>query len=249
MGKFVLTHARLFVGGADLTTVNNKIELACEVEEKDVTAFSADPTTALWAEVIGGLASTSATAEGQWEAGDASRVDDASWAAMGAVGAWTACPVGANVGDLAWLTAMMTGSYALGGQVGEVAPWKADWKGSWPLARGEVLHPPGTARTVTGSGTARQLGALTASQAMYVTVHVLSVSGTTPSITVTVDSDDNSAMTTATTRATFNAATDRGGQTTRVAGAVTDDWWRVSWTISGTSPSFLFLAAAGIGPA
>lgn len=249
MGKFVLKGVRLFVGGADLTTVNNKLELASEVEEKDVTAFNPNSTTDVWAEVIAGPASTSASGEGQWEAGDTGKVDDATWASLGAVGAWTACPVGASVGDLAWVTKMLTGSYALGGQVGEVAPWKAGWKGSWPLARGEVLHPPGTARTATGTGTARQMGALSASQALYVTLHVLSASGTTPSITVAVDSDDNSGMTTPTTRATFTTATARGGQTVKVAGPVTDTWWRVSWTISGTTPSFLLLAAAGIGPA
>ncbi len=115
--------------------------------------------------------------------------------------------------------------------------------------RGQVLHPPGTARTVTGSGLARQLGALSATRALYVGLHVLSAAGTTPSVTVVVESDDAVGMASPTTRATFTAATAAGGQTVQIPGPVTDDWWRVRWTISGTTPSFLFVAAAGLGPA
>jgi hypothetical protein len=249
VGKFVLTGVRLFAGGADLTSNSNKLELSSEVDDKDVTAFNPNGGQA-WTEVLGGLASSKASGEGQWEALDLSKVDDATWAAVGGVGAWTACPVSANVGDVAWLTKMLTGSYTLGGQVGDVAPWSASWASSWPLARGQVLHPPGTARTATGTGTARQLGALSSAQALYVSLHVLSISGTaTPTITAAVESDDNSGMTTPTTRGTFTAATALGGQTLKVAGAVTDDWWRVKWTITGTTPSFLLAAAAGIGPA
>lgn len=249
MGKFVLKGVRLFAGGADLTGNTAKVELASEVETKDATAFNPNSTTEVWQEVLAGLASTKASGEGQWEAQDTSKVDDASWAALGAVGAWTACPAGANVGDVAWLTRMMQGSYQLGDQVGEVAPWSADWSGSWPLARGQILHPPGTPRTATGNGTGRQLGALLATGALYVTLHVLSAAGTTPSLTVVVESDDASGFASPTTRATLTAATARGGQTVKIPGPVTDDWWRVRWTISGTTPSFLFVAAAGIGPA
>jgi hypothetical protein len=31
-----------------------------------------------------------------------------------------------------------------------------------------------------------------------------------------------------------------------VSGPITDDWFRVSYTISGTTPSFLFAVTAGI---
>lgn len=249
MGKFVLKGCRLFTGGADLTGVNNQIELASQVEEKDVTAFNPDSTTQVWREVIAGLASSTASGGGQWEAGDPGRVDDAAWSGLGGVGAWTACPAGANVGDVAWLTQMMQGNYKLGDQVGEVAPWTADWSSSWPLVRGQSMHPPGTARTATGAGTAQQLGALTDNRALYVALHVLSAAGTTPSLTVVVESDDAAGMADPITRHTFTAATDRGGQTAMIPGAITDDWWRVSWSISGTDPSFLFVVSAGIGPA
>ncbi|MFF0469331.1 hypothetical protein ACFYPX_18105 [Micromonospora zamorensis] len=249
MPKFTLKGVRLFSGGVDLTSNSNKVELKAEIEGKDVTAFNPTSTTEVWTELIGGLSTTTADAEGQWEAGDASKVDDALWAARGGVGPLTICPAGATDGALAWLTKSLTGSYTLGGQVGDVAPWSASWAGSWPLSRGLVLHPPGTARTATGNGVTRQLGAVAAGRALYVTAHVLSVAGTTPSLTVVVESDDNAGMTTPVTRATFTAATAVSGQAVQILGPITDDWWRVRWTITGTGPSFLFVAAAGLGPA
>ena len=52
----------------------------------------------------------------------------------------------------------------------------------------------------------------------------------------------------ATTRATLNAVTEAGGQAVRTDGtAITDTWWRLAWDITGTTPSFLFAAALGIG--
>lgn len=250
MGKFVLLNTRLFAGGVDLTTRNNKVELGVEVEEKESTAFVPEGQEA-WAELLGGLKACSLNAAGQWEAGDPSKVDNETWADLGGVIPWSACPAGAAEGSLAWLTSGLRTSYKLGDAVGEVAPWEAQAKGTGALVRGTVAHPPGTARTATGVGTAVNLGALSASQKLYANLHVLSVAGTTPSITVRIESDDAQAFTTATTRHTFDAATGvtvalGGAQSAKVAGAVTDTWWRPAWTISGTSPSFLFLLSWGI---
>lgn len=249
MGKFVLVNARVFTGGADLTGMSNKVELYAEVETKDVTTFGSydAATSSLWQENLGGLRKSMWSGEGLWEAGDAGKVDNESWASLGAVKAYTACPHTADVSALAWLTKMLRSSYTLGDQVGEVAPWSAKGHGAWPLVRGTVAHPPGTARTATGSGTAIQLGAVAADKYQYATLHVLSVSGTdTPTLTVKIQSDDNSGFTTATDRITFSGATAIGDQVDRVAGAVTDDYWRAQWTISGTNPSFLFLVGLGI---
>lgn len=242
MSKFILTDCRVYSGGADLSTRTNKISLMAEHEEKDATAFAGGGFT----EVLGGLGSAKFQGEGQWEAGNAGMVDDVSWSDLGGLGPLTVCPDGADVGDLAWLTYAMRGSYTLGDAVGEVAPWQASLASSWPLARGAIAHPPGTARTATGTGTAVELGAVTASQYLYAGVHVLSATGTTPSITVKIQSDDGSGFASATDRITFSAATDRGGQIQRVAGAITDTFWRAQWTITGTGPSFLFVVSFGI---
>jgi hypothetical protein len=243
VGKIVLLNCRLFAVGADLTGASNKIELTAEVEDKETTNYYSNG----YKEVIGGLGSAEVTGEGQWEAADATKVDNASWSQLGGVGPWTACPDNAAVGDLAYITQCLRSSYALGGSIGDVAPWSGKGASAWPLVRGQMAHPAGTARTSTGVGTGVQLGAVAANKRLYAALHVLSVSGTTPSITARIESDDNSGFTTPTTQLTFTAATAASGEALRTAGsAITDNWWRVAWTISGTTPSFLFATSFGI---
>ena len=213
------------------------------MEEKDVTNFGSSG----WKEITGGLFSSALMGEGQWEAGDAGKVDDEMFTNLGAAGAYTACPDTADVGDLAWVLQALKANYKLGGAVGDVAPWTSSAAGKWPLVRGKVGHPPGTARTATGSGTAVELTAVSASQYIYGALHVLSVSGTsTPTITVKIQSDVDNTFGSPADQITFTAATAIGGQISRTIGAITDTWWRAQWTITGTDPSFLFVVSFGV---
>lgn len=243
MAKFVLTNVRLFTGGADLTGNSNKVEISTEVEDKDATNYGSNG----WKEVLGGLSSAEFSGEGQWEAADPGKVDDNAWTELGGVGAWTVGVHGAAVGDLAYFTKALRSTYKLGDEVGEIAPWESEAKSSWPLVRGQIGHPPGTARTATGTGTGLNLGAVASGDRLYASLHVLSVAGTTPSITARVESDDTSGFASPTTQLTFTAATAQSGETLRTAGTdITDTWYRLAWTITGTSPSFMFTAALGI---
>jgi hypothetical protein len=244
MPKQVLFDVRLFAGGADLSGNSNKAEITAEYEDKDATNYR----SAGWKEVLAGLASSAVTAEGQWEAGDPGKVDDNAWATLGGLGPWTISPTDATVGTLAYFTNALRSSYKLGGQVGEIAPWAGKASGSWPMVRGQIAHPPGTARTATGTGTSIQLGAIPAGKRLYAALHVLSVAGTaTPTITARVESDNATGFPSPVTQLTFAGATAQGGQILRTDGtAITDDWFRIAWTISGTTPSFLLAAAIGI---
>jgi len=246
MSKFVLSNVRLFAGGADLTTVNNQVQLQAEAESKDTTAFAA--SGGVWHEELSGIKSTTLTASGQWEAGDASKVDDDAFGNFGSVGAISVCPAGAADGALAWLTQYNRKQYQLFGQVGDVAPWSWQSMGSWPLVRGAALTGPTTSGATAGTaGTATQLGAVSSSQHVYIALHVFSVSGTsTPTLTVTVQSDNASNFPSAATVTTLTGATAIGSQIVRVAGPITDDWFRISYAVTGTSPSFLFAVTAGI---
>ncbi|MER8042711.1 hypothetical protein [Streptomyces sp. NPDC094032] len=243
MSKQILTDVRLFAVGADLSGASNKVEISGEVEEKDATNYR----SAGWKEVLGGLGSAEISGEGQWEAGDPSLVDDASWAQLGGLGPWTVCPTDSVVGALAYFTNALRADYKLGDAVGEVAPWSGTAKSSWPVVRGQIAHPPGTARTSSGSGTALNLGPVPEGKKLYAALHVLSAAGTTPSLSVSVESDDAAGMATPTARLTFAAATAAGGQILRTSGAaITDSYVRVAWTVAGTSPSFMFAVSLGI---
>ncbi|SCL43270.1 hypothetical protein GA0074692_6798 [Micromonospora pallida] len=141
----ILKNVRFFAGAADMTGQANKVEISPEAEEKDVTTFgSYDPATdRVWKQVVAGLKSSKGNASGFWQAGDPGLVDDAAWAALGGMSAWTICPRGAAVGDPAYVTRALQGSYQLLGAPGDIAPWSAAWSSSYPVGRGVVLHPPG----------------------------------------------------------------------------------------------------------
>ena len=244
MASTVLLNVRTFAVGVDLTGVSNKIEVSAEVEDKDGTNYGSGG----WKEVKGGLASAELSGEGLWEAGDPSKVDDASWSQLGGVGPWS---VSANnsaaVGELAYLMNALRADYKLGEAVGEIAPWSSTAKSNWPLVRGQFAHPPGIARTATGTGTGLQLGAVQAGKRLYGALHVLSAVGTTPSLTARVESSADNTFAAPTTRLTYAAATAVGGQILRTDGtAITDTWWRIAWDITGTTPSFLFAVSLGI---
>ena len=65
-------------------------------------------------------------------------------------------------------------------------------------------------------------------------------------MTLSIQSDDNAGFSSATNRITsFTAATARGYQWGSVAGAVTDDYWRCVYTITGTG-TITFGVSAGI---
>lgn len=249
MAKDILRNVRIFVGGVDLTSYSNKIEVAAEVEEKAVTNFgSVDLVTGqIWQELLGGVAAWKLGAGGQWQAGDPTMVDDQMWDGLEDVSGWTASVAG-TVGAAAYVGKALESSYQLGGAHGDVAPWTGAASGTGALGRGQILHPPGTARTATGNGTACLVGAIPTDWTAVANLHVLSLSGTaTPTITVKIQSDDNSGFTSPTDRITFTAATAVGGESLTLAGPITDTYWRAIWTISGTTPSFLFAVSLGFG--
>jgi hypothetical protein len=215
-----------------------------EAESKDSTSFV--PTGDVWHEELPGIKSSSITGAGQWEAGDASMVDDHSWAGLGSVGPLTLAPATAADGALAYMTAYARQAYSLGGSVGDVVPWSGTWNGNWPVARGLVLATP-TPRTATGTGTIFQLPAVAAGQYLVGTLHLMSLSGTGgPSVTGTIQSAATVGFASPTNRIAFNAQSAIGGQVFRLAGPITDTYYRLSFTIAGTTPSLLFMSAAGV---
>jgi hypothetical protein len=244
MANFVWLDAKAYQAGADLTGAMNKVTARASVEEKPATTFG----SAGWVERKGSLKSAEVTVAGFWDAGSAGLVDDRAFADLGNSIPFTVIPTaGTTAGDLAYLTRAVETEYSAFDQLGELIPFAVKAAGDVPLVRGQVLHPGATARTATGSGTAIQVGAVASPQRMYACLHVLSIAGTaTPTLTVRLQSAPTSGFAAPTTQATFTAATVVGGQFTSVAAPVTDTWWRADWTISGTTPSFLFALAVGV---
>lgn len=127
------------------------------------------------------------------------------------------------------------GEYSPGGALGEMFKFSASAEnsdGQSGLVKGTILL--NRTATESSSTTANQLGAVTATQKLYAALHVTAFTGST--LDVKVQSDDNSGMSSASDRITFTQATDVTSEwATPVAGAITDDYWRIDFTFSGTT--------------
>lgn len=241
----VLVDCRLYMDGADLTGYSNSVKLEAKANDLDSTTFQTSSN--VWHQRAGGLISGVLNADGFFQAGDLSQPDDEIWASLGlSTTAVSAIPTGGNVGDIAYVMKALNCKYQPGGKVGELLGWSVESDTNGPMPRGKVMHPQGTARTVTGNGTAVQLGAVSASQRIYCNLHALGF--TDGSMTVKLQSNVDNTFGAPTDRITFNAVTGLGGQASSLLGPVTDTWWRATWTITGgVTHSFLFAVTAGIG--
>lgn len=241
----ILTDARTYYGGADLTGYSNKVSLAASAASLDYTNFASGG----WKQFVGGVFDGNGSIDNFWQASDLTQPDDQFFADLGSSSvAVTAVPTSGVVGQMCYLTQGLETDYTQSGKHGELLMANVSFKTNWPIVRGQILHPQGTARTATGNGTGVQLGAVAANKALYVNLHALGV--TDGSNTVTIQSNVDNTFGAPTTRATFNAITTSVfGQSIRVPGPITDQWWRAVWTISGgVTHSFLFAVSAGIGP-
>lgn len=240
----VLTDVDLYYGSYDLSGDSNQVELQAEAEVKDKTTYGDGG----WRSKKAGLKHVMATFGGFWSAGDG-EVDPYLWSKVGATEQpLTVAPTGVE-GDVAYFCRGMQGRYQITSQVGELVTFAGALDGSngEGLIRGRLMKGP-TAITATGNGTGRQIIDVAADERLYAVLHVLEVADPTATLTVKVQSDDNSGFTTATDRITFTGVTAAGFEwATPVAGAITDEWWRLAFTVAGgSSPSFLIAAAIGI---
>lgn len=227
MPKFVLTDARIYAGGVDLSCNANTVELSAESAAQEVTSFCSEG----WTENIGGLKSVTISSGGQWEAGDRP-VDDALWSGIngGAPVPWLVAPHELAAGDVAYTTEALQTTYSLGGDVGAVAPWEAEAAGDGRLSRGTVEQ----AGVVSASGSSAGREITTSSgQLVYVNLHVVAVSDG-GSVQVDVERDVDNTFAAPTVVASSASYTAPGSEILEITPAA-DTWYRVTWTVSGTA--------------
>lgn len=243
---------QIVLGDFDISCRVTDYSGSVDVDAKDATTVC----SAGWAEYVAGLKRWQMSFNGYVDFA-ANNVDvklGTSGSLGGSITPVTGCPSasGGADGAIAFTGKGLETNYQiLAGAPGELAPFSLTAMGlSAPLVRGTVLHPSSSARTASGNGTGQQLGAVAAGQSMFLALHVLAISGS-PTFSVVLESDDNSGFTSPTTRltsASYSAST--GSEWQSAAGAITDTYWRVKWTVTGgTSPSISFLAVAGIAAA
>lgn len=245
MGVQAWQNALILVGKYEASAQAKNFQLALSATSLDTTPIS---TTDNWVTLTGGLKSAQFSCGLMADFADNGQnelINDY----FGTADLPKSVAVAATDGSAAYLMRGVTLGYTpVEGTVGELAMASHSAVSSGVVARGLLLHPAATQRTASGTGTAREMGAVSATQRLYAALHVPIVAGTTPSLTVKVQSDDGAGFGSPTDRVTFTAETDGtvGYQWGSVAGAVTDTFWRAIWTISGTNPQFNFAVTAGI---
>jgi len=137
--------------------------------------------------------------------------------------------------------------YNINGVVGQLLPFSWQAKGSsTPAVPGKIFGIG--SKPSSANGTSNQLGVLAAGETMHMALHVLAVSGTSPTLDLIITSDTATGFPSATTRKTFSQKTAVGSDYLTLAGPIaTDSWWRAQWTIGGSStPTFDFVVSVGI---
>lgn len=235
----------VLVGGLELAGNAKNVTCATEVAPLDKTSMASSG----WVNLLGGNKSGTVNLTLMQDRAD-NGLDELAWSYLGVADVPKSIVSNSADGSMAYLMRGIVLNYQpADGEAGGLAMTSITGRNSTGgIVRGALIHPGSGTRTSSSTGTAQQLGAVVAGKSLYAALHVLTATGTTPSLTVKVQSDDNSDFTSATDRITFTAETDATThyQWGSVAGAVTDDYWRVSYTISGTDPSFSFAVTAGI---
>jgi len=240
MAKFVFNDGKVFSGGYDLSDHVTSVNLEMTAEELDATTINSGG----FKSKLGGLKDSTLSMDGFYEAG-ANKPDALLGASIGNELIVTTVP-DAGVGNTAYFMKSRLFSYQMFGSVGEIAPFTISKSQSDDEVVQGKIEIDG-ALTASGNSTGVQLGAVGATEKVYVALHCTAVSGTsTPTVTFKLQSDDNSSFTSPTDRITFTGITAIGADYQSAAGAITDTYYRLNYTISGTNPSFSIHATIGI---
>lgn len=234
MAETVLTNCKLFFDEYDLSGDVNAIAINYSADMQENTTFSDDTHVSL-----GGLKSVTMGHEGYFSAGT-DEIDPTLFNNMAVADAvMTVGPTTGADGEIAYTMQSVLSEYSPGGSIGDVFPFSVSAEASSSgLVRGTVML--NATVSSTGDGVARQLGAVSDGQSVYGAIHVTSGSGT---LLVIAESDDNSGMTSSTARLTFTSITGKTSEWLSLPGPITDDYWRITYVVSGT---FDFVVVLGI---
>jgi hypothetical protein len=239
MGSYALVNASIYLGGVDLSTDHNQVMVDAEAEELDATTFQSGG----WRTSKKGLRKATITGGGFINSPSGS--DPNLWNnLLSGTDLISTVAQDYAVASVAYFGRMIQSKLSLFGEVGQLAPfnWNATSRGLEGLVRGQVLWPATATVTSSSSGSGYQLGAVSASQKLYAAVHVFTATGTT--LDVTIESDNAASFASPTTQITFTQiATTATAQFSSAAGAITDDWFRPKFVVTGAGPYALAIVA------
>jgi hypothetical protein len=223
----------MYVDEWDATGNSRSMMFKADRKQLDASTFR----SAGWEDVTSGQAKLDFSFNGFWSAATTTDQDPESFNQLGTPNrVFTAGLVETETAPaFIWKGCQYT--YSAFGQINELAPFSLttlNTEGIAGAVRGQLAKAKGTVSATGLLGSVCQLGAPSATQYVYASLHIQSA-GTT--ITVQVQSDDNAGMSSPTTRGTIGPITVAGGNyLTRVAGPFSGEThWRLNVSaITGT---------------
>lgn len=243
MAQQILSQSKLYAAGYDFSGDLKGIALRLGADVPDNTTFASGGTRSR----LAGLRTGAFSLDGFWNiSGSAVAADDTLFGNVGLndIPVTIAPQTGAE-GEVVYFTKANFVDYVPGAKVGELFAFNVSGESTGEVVRGVLLH--NAARTSGGNGTITNVGAVSATQKAYAALHVLALTPSgSPSFTCKIQSAALVGFGSPTDRITFTAATAVGGQwATPVAGAITDAYWRIVYTLTNIS-SITFAVSFGI---
>ena len=232
MATLVFTDCKIYIAQYDMSGDINQVQLNVGAEMVENTTFGATARTKK-----AGLYTVDYNLNGFANYGS-NLCDETLFAQTGNINVpHTLVPEGNAIGNVAYIFRGAQASYSPGGQVGEMIKFSVNGGVSGGAAiRAKILEPGTSMRTSNASGNEVLVGAASASQRVFVAVHVLEKQGNNATLDLIVQSDTTGFPSPANqiTVAQFNNTLGSSWNNT-AAGAITDTFYRVGWTIGGTA--------------
>lgn len=244
--SLLLVNCRILVGPQELSGISNSISVQHAPEMLDDTTFQPTSGGNGTRSFIPGLKTIDITGNLFWDV----TYDGTLFSRLGGSGEVASiAAVGETEGDIVHITQGVRGAYnPISGEVGTIITAQLDLKNrGYDLVRGQLMAT-GT-KTTTGNSTGINMGSA-ANKRIFSALHITAptvAGGGGEQIVGIIQSDDNSGFSSPTTRLTHATMTAAGADWQQASlGAVTDNWWRAQWTISGAAPSFTLFWSFGI---
>lgn len=245
MAVTVFRDAHILYGQYDLSGDHNEIRLDRKADMKEITRFGADTHT-----FISGLRGWEIAGRGYVNFDDSTTpkgVDNELFnevGGLGAVGKVLTLQPTTNLGEVAYIGMSDADSYQFDLKNDSVGTFDLSLKATGSLTRGQSMVKLASRSATFTMANGIQLGALSATQKLAVSLHLTAFASAT-NVIATVYSKVDAVATGGTLRGTFSTLTGVGSQLLEITGPVTDTYWYITLTLTGAG-TYSAAMAAGI---
>lgn len=226
----------IFVDELDFSGISNSVDIETDVPLAEVTAFGDS-----WATFLEGKPGANVTVNACYDGDQDSMI-------FGDLGSGTEnilaiSPIAMADGGYIWIAEAICSTDNPVSDVGGPVTLNSSWRTTPHFGWGYILErDTNVTTTTTSSGWA--IGAVSATQKVVATLHVLSAAGGTLDVTI---QSDTVGFGSPSTQITFSqVTTSAGSQVQTASGAITDTYWRSVCTTGGGAPVYNVLVTMAI---